>query len=334
MKPTSLGRLTKVDLREVFATEAGDFTPWLAREENLALLAESIGISLQCEAQEKEVGPFRADILCKDTVTDNWVLIENQIERTDHIHLGQLLTYAAGLQAVTIVWVAQRFTEEHRAALDWLNERTDEQINFFGLEIELWRIADSPVAPKFNIVSQPNDWTRSVQAAAKSTGEITEHKQLQLQFWIAFKDFLEKNSRIRCQKPYPQHWMYHSIGATGFRLVSIISAWNSETNKKGFETRVEIEMHGESAKSNFAALEKRRAEIEKACGVPLTWHNPQGKNTCRIYTRVNADFTQEHLWPQNQQWLKEKLELFQKVFSPIVQNLDVEEETQAAGAGA
>jgi hypothetical protein len=97
---------------------------------------------------------------------------------------------------------------------------------------------------------------------------------------------------------------------------------------------VEIEMHGESAKSNFAALEKRRAEIEKACGVPLTWHNPQGKNTCRIYTRVNADFTQEHLWPQNQQWLKEKLELFQKVFSPIVQNLDVEEETQAAGAGA
>src|SRR5258708_3912238 len=145
MKSTSLGRLTKVDLREVFATEAGDFTPWLAREENLALLSESIGISLQCEAQEKEVGPFRADILCKDTMTDNWVLIENQIERTDHTHLGQLLTYAAGLQAVTIVWVAQRFTEEHRAALDWLNEHTDEQINFFGLEIELWKIGDSAV---------------------------------------------------------------------------------------------------------------------------------------------------------------------------------------------
>src|SRR5260370_36469715 len=90
MKPTSLGRLTKVDLRQVFSSEAGDFTPWLAREENLALLAESIGINLQCEAQEKEVGPFRADILCKDTVTDNWVLIENQIERTDHTHLGQL----------------------------------------------------------------------------------------------------------------------------------------------------------------------------------------------------------------------------------------------------
>src|SRR6185437_4226591 len=143
MKATSLGRLIKVNLRDVFPTEAGSFTPWLAQEENLSLLSETIGINLQCEAQEKDVGPFRADILCKDTITDNWVLIENQIERTDHTHLGQLLTYAAGLQAVTIVWVAERFTEEHRAALDWLNERTDAHINFFGLEIELWKIGDS-----------------------------------------------------------------------------------------------------------------------------------------------------------------------------------------------
>jgi len=111
MKVNELGRLQKVDLREVFATEAGDFTPWLAQEENLKLLGEAIGIDLQLESQEKDVGPFRADILCKDTATDNWVLVENQIERTDHNHLGQLLTYAAGLQAVTIVWVAERFTD-------------------------------------------------------------------------------------------------------------------------------------------------------------------------------------------------------------------------------
>jgi hypothetical protein len=334
MKTTSLGRLTKVDLREVFASEAGDFTPWLAREENLALLAGSIGISLQCEAQEKEVGPFRADILCKDTVTDNWVLIENQIERTDHIHLGQLLTYAAGLQAVTIVWVAERFTEEHRAALDWLNERTDEQINFFGLEIELWRIADSPVAPKFNIVSQPNDWTRSVQAAAKETGETTEHKQTQLRFWLAFKDFMEKNSQIRCQRPYPQHWMYHPLGTSGFRLVSVISLYDSETLKKGPEIRVEIEMHGEYAKQNFAALERRRPEIEKACDVSMIWHNPERKNACRIYTRQSADFLRDDLWPQQRQWLKERLELFHRVFAPIVQNLDREEEAQVTGVTA
>ena len=154
MGTKTLGRLQKVELREAWTTESGDFTPWLAKEENLSLLGETIGIELELESQEKDVGPFRADILCKDTATDNWVLIENQLERTDHTHLGQLLTYAAGLNAVTIVWIAERFTAEHRAALDWLNEKTDEKINFFGLEIELWQIGDSPIAPKFNIISQ------------------------------------------------------------------------------------------------------------------------------------------------------------------------------------
>jgi hypothetical protein len=152
MNTKPLGRLQKVDLREAWVSEANDFTPWLAQEENLKLLGDTIGIELELESQEKSVGPFRADILCKDTVTDNWVLIENQLERTDHTHLGQLLTYAAGLNAVTIVWIAERFTEEHRATLDWLNERTDEKINVFGLEVELWRIGDSPIAPKFNII--------------------------------------------------------------------------------------------------------------------------------------------------------------------------------------
>src|SRR6476660_4909533 len=166
MSKVILGRLEKMNLRDAWTSEAGGFTPWLAESENLELLGQAIGIELELEAQEKFVGPFRADILCKDVGSSQWVLIENQLERTDHIHLGQLLTYAAGLNAVTIVWIAERFTEEHRAALDWLNERTDEKINLFGLEIELWRIADSPIAPKFNVISQPNDWSRTVQQAA------------------------------------------------------------------------------------------------------------------------------------------------------------------------
>src|SRR5258706_15303648 len=119
MTKISLGKLEEVELRDVWQTESGSFTPWLATQDNLALLGETIGIELECEAQEKDVGPFRADILCKDTASGAWVLVENQLEKTDHTHLGQLLTYASGLQAVTIVWIAKRFTEEHRAALDW-----------------------------------------------------------------------------------------------------------------------------------------------------------------------------------------------------------------------
>ena len=179
----NLGRLKRINLREAWKNEAGDFTPWLAQPDNIKLLAETIGVDLELEAQEKEVGPFRADVLCKDTASGDWVLIENQLEKTDHNHLGQLLTYAAGLKAVTIVWIASKFNEEHRAAIDWLNEITNEQFNFFGLEIELWRIGDSPCAPKFNIVASPNEWSRTITGSAAST-TLSETKLLFLSYFL------------------------------------------------------------------------------------------------------------------------------------------------------
>jgi hypothetical protein len=322
MNTKPLGRLEKVDLRKAWLSESSDFTPWLAQEENLQLLGEAIGIELELESQEKEVGPFRADILCKDTTTDNWVLIENQLARTDHTHLGQLLTYAAGLNAVTIVWIAERFTDEHRATLDWLNERTDETINLFGLEIELWRIGDSRIAPKFNIISQPNDWARTVQRAAAGSGEVSAHKQLQLKFWTAFKEHLEAGgSVVRCQKPSPHHWMSHAIGRSGVSLNSIVSLWNSETGIKGPEIRAELYMYGPNAKQEFAALQKQKDAIEGALGFPLTWHNPEDKAACRLYSRQNADFLDETQWPQQFDWLQQRVETMYRVFAPMVRRL-------------
>ena len=167
MTTAEMGRLERVALRDIWTTEAQDFTPWLALPENLAVLSETLNMDLETAGQEESVGLFRADILCRNTLDDSWVLIENQLERTDHTHLGQLLTYAAGLQTVTIIWVAATFTDEHRAALDWLNEITDARFRFFGLEVELWKIGNSPAAPKFNIVAKPNEWTRSVGKATR-----------------------------------------------------------------------------------------------------------------------------------------------------------------------
>lgn len=326
MSVNPLGRLQKIPLREVWSSESSEFTPWLAKEENLNLLGETIGIVLELEAQEKDVGPFRADILCKDTATDEWVLIENQLERTDHTHLGQLLTYAAGLNAVTIVWIAGRFTDEHRATLDWLNERTDEKINLFGLEIELWRIGDSPIAPKFNVISQPNDWSRTVQRAA-SSGEISTHKQLQVRFWTAYKQYLEdKGSSLRSQKPSPQNWTYHSIGKSGTCLASVISLWSSETGIKDPEIRAELYLDGPNAIREFALLEKQKESIETELGFPMTWFNPEKKATRRLYTRMSADYTNEALWPEQFEWLRQRLERMQKVFVPIVKSLKVNPE--------
>ena len=248
-----LGRLEKVSLRNVWKSESGDFTPWLAEAENLHLLGETIGLDLELENQEQEVGPFRADILCKNTLDNSWVLIENLIARTDHTHLGQILTYAAGLEAVTVVWVAERFTEEHRAALDWLNEITQDKFTFFGLEIEAWRIGDSAPAPKFNIVCKPNDWSREVKSSVTS-GNLTERQSLQHQYWIAFQTYMADNSQVRCSKPAVQNWMTHSLGVSGAHLNSVASFWDSEKDASGTENRVDLYLDGPRAKAFFKLL--------------------------------------------------------------------------------
>lgn len=324
MGKKQLGRLEKIDLREAWLSESSDFTPWLAQEKNLKLLSETIGIELECESIEKYVGPFRADIICKDTANDNLVLIENQLERTNHSHLGQLLTYAAGLNAGTIIWVAQQFTEEHRAALDWLNERTDNKINFFGLEIELWRIDSSSIAPKFNIISQPNDWSRTAQKAAGDNGELSEHRQLQLRFWTAFKQYMkDKGSFVQCQKSLPQMWTNHPIGRSGVHMSSIISKKDQFTNSNTPEIRAMLYLNGPNAKQEFAALKKQSKKIQRAFGAHLIWHNPEINIFSKIYTKKKADFLNEDLWPQQFEWLRQRLEKMHKVFSPILKKLDV-----------
>lgn len=322
MSAPALGRLVKVDLRTAWVSESGSFTPWLGEAENLSLLGETIGIPLELEAQEKWVGPFRADLLCKDVETDQWVLIENQLERTDHQHLGQLLTYAAGLQAVTIIWIAERFTEEHRAALDWLNERTDDKIRLFGLEIELWKIGNSAPAPKFNIISKPNDWSRTVQKEAAGHANLSETKQLQLRFWTEFREYMESmRSSVRCQKPLPQHWTNHSLGRSGFKLASIISTWDWETRSSDAEVRAEVYLDGANAKGQFAELFAQKDEIESQLGFPLTWRNPEDKAMCRIYVREKTDVTNEDLWPNQFAWLRQRQEALHRVFAPLVRAL-------------
>ena len=314
----NLGRLEKLDLRNVWLSESSHFTPWLAQPENLAVLADAVGLELELEGQERNVGPFRADILCKDVESEQWVLIENQLERTDHTHLGQLLTYAAGLQAVTIVWIAARFTEEHRATLDWLNEITDERFRFFGLEVELWRIGDSPPAPKFNIVSKPNDWSRNVGQAAKriESEALTDTRQKQLAFWTMFRELLDaRGGALRGQKPSPQHWMNFKIGRSGFVLAATL---NSTEKRAG----VELYLNGPNAKADFQQLAQHRTAIQNETGFELTWiDKPERKGSRIAYFRDDVDVLNEHEWPQIADWLRTHLELLHQAFHSRVRAL-------------
>lgn len=315
---SALGRLEKIELRDIWNSEAQDFTPWLASAENLALLGEALGIELEIEAQERNVGPFRADILCKDMLDGSWVLIENQLERTDHLHLGQLLTYAAGLQTVTIVWIAGKFTDEHRAALDWLNEVTGEKFHFFGLEVELWRIGGSPAAPKFNVVSKPNEWSRSVgEAARRIEGEsLTETKVQQLRFWQALHAEMAGKSSLKPQKPYPQHWMNFSIGRSGFNLGALL---NTREDRIG----VELFINHENAKSYFHLLKRDEAQIASELGFAPEWLELPHRAACRIvFFKPECDPLNEGRWPEYRTWILENLSKFEGVFRKRVRALN------------
>ena len=318
MTTIELARLEAVDPKEYWKHEAADFTPWLAEGENLKLLGDTIGLELELEAREKGVGPFRADLLCKSTVDASWVLIENQLERTDHSHLGQLLTYAAGLQAVTVVWIARTMTDEHRAALDWLNEITDTRINFFGLEIQLWKIGTSPVAPKFNVVSKPNDWTKPPRV------ELTETQRTQWEYWQAFRDHVaERGAGFSTTKPQPQNWMDVAIGKTGYWLRVIASTWNSHDNT--FDTgeiRAEFVALNDTPDS-YAKFRARRDKIEKRLGLAeeLKWDNPENTKSWRTYLRKTADVSDRADWLEQHEWLRARLDSLHRVFQPLVKDV-------------
>lgn len=318
---TNLGRLQPVELRDVWEDEARDFTPWLAQSDNLALLGEAVGLELEFEEKEVQVGPFAADVLCKNIADDTWVLIENQVEKTDHRHLGQILTYAAGLSAKTIIWVAKKFTDEHRAALDWLNENTVDDLSFFGLEIELWRIGSSDPAPKFNIISKPNDWTREVKTQSTGVGQPSEIKKLQYQFWSEFKSWAEANSDLRLQKPGHQHWLTSTIGRSGVHVAAIISTWNSVSKKDEPEMRVELSLTSNDAKKQFAQLKERESTFASKLEAPLFWHSAPDAKSAKVYVSTNADFTDQSKWVDQFAWLAKYMKDFRDVFGPVVKQL-------------
>jgi hypothetical protein len=192
-----LSRINKINPRDCWPHEALDFTPWLAEDDNIAHLSETLGLTgLTVEQTEVQVGPFRADILCREVGTEGYVLIENQLERTDHTHLGQIMTYAAGLDAAKIIWISPQFTEEHRAALDWLNSITGDNFHFFGIQLELWQIADSPLAPRFEIIAKPNDWTKLVRGGTgrSENRNTSERAQAYAEWWGSLFRFLEENN--------------------------------------------------------------------------------------------------------------------------------------------
>lgn len=307
-----LGKLQRVDPRTVWQHEAREFTPWL--RDNLGLLSEAVGLELELVETESQVGNYAVDVYAKDLTTDQWVIIENQLEQTDHGHLGQLMAYAAGKEAGVVIWIAPKFRDEHRQTLEWLNEIAGERASFFGIEIELLQVDASLPAPNFKVVVQPNEWVRIITSTGPS--------ERQLAYQAFFATLLDKvrakyPDLTKARKAFPQNWFSFPVGRSGFSVNAVFG------DGKRFRVELYID-HGDRDKNKaaFDALQQQQDKIEAEIGQPVVWERLDERRASRIYCVTNGsiDDAQEHL-EGLQDWAIGLVWTFHQTFSSRVQKL-------------
>jgi hypothetical protein len=277
----TLGHLDQVDPRAIWRHEARDFTPWLLANANR--LGEALGLDLELTTAEHAVGGFALDLIGRDLATGQVVIIENQLADSNHTHLGQLLTYAAGTAAATIIWITTRLREEHRQALIWLNQQTSEDTHFFGVELQVVRIGDSAPAPLFKIVAEPNDWQKAVKRSADETA--SGRGGLYAQFWDRYLARVRrKHAGWRTGRPLSQSWMWMTA--------PIKSCGLSPAFTSGGRIRHELYVDAATPELSFARFEFLLAQkdvLEQAYGRPLTWEPLPDKRACRIAEYRDGD---------------------------------------------
>ncbi len=306
---TTLARLNRVELREVWEHEALDFTRWLAQQDNLDALSEEIGVDIKLIKTEANVGKYSVDILAEEEASGRKIIIENQLEDTNHDHLGKIITYASGYDAEIIIWIVRDVRDEHQKAIEWLNEHTDENISFFLIKIELWQIQGSPPAPKFEIMVSPNEWAKAIKTSP-TNGELTNTKLQQLEFWNKFKNFVRENdASIRLQTPRPQHWYDVSMGSSEAHIALTV---NTRENLIG------CELYISRNKELYKYLLERKDEIEQNIGEHAEWVDAAVASRIKHSKTVSSVFQQTEA-AEYFKWLYDKTVLFQNVFRKYIQ---------------
>ena len=304
----NLGTLEEVkDLRKIWPHEALNFTPWVA--ENVDLLADAVGLEITVDETESSVGDFNVDIYASETGTDRKIIIENQLEDTDHDHLGKLITYASGKSADVIIWVVKHAREEHKAAIEWLNNHTDEKIGFFLCEIKLFRIGDSQIAPSFTVVEKPNDWTKEI----KKTTAANPTQQLRLEYWQEFNDYafqnVEFSKAFNKKKPSTDHWYSLSIGSSAC-VISILRI--QKRNELG------VEFYINDDKELFGLFFAHKAEIESDMEMALDWRKLPDKKASRIIAVKDVELDNRDKWPEQFDWAMDVCLKMKKAFKKYI----------------
>ena len=305
------GKISALNLRDIWPKEAKDFTPWLA--DNIDALGDALGMELELKEKEATVGEFSLDLLAKDLGTGHTVIIENQLTQTDHDHLGKLLTYAAGFGASTVVWVAEVVRDEHRQALEWLNQRTDEDTQFFGVVVEVFKIDDSNPAYSFKPVVSPSEWQKSKKR--QISGAVSAKGEAYRNYFQALIDELRGKYQFTNAKiGQPQNWYSFSSGVSGITFGAVFV--------QGGKARTELYIdlgEGEKNKALFDWLYDQREEIHSKLGRELEWERLDGKRASRIavYRDGSINSNEEEL-TEIKVWHIENLINFKKIFSPLI----------------
>lgn len=300
-----LGRLKEVDIRELWAHEQYNFSNWLAKEENIELLNETVGLTLTDIDKEVYVGSYRCDLVAVDETTDVKIIIENQLDSTDHDHLGKIITYASGLDANVIIWIVKEAREEHKSAIEWLNNNMAKEISFFLLEIKAYRIGDSFPAPMFKVVEKPNDFIKSNKSV--KDGDLSKTQAERLNFWTEFNRVVTENGKpFNVRKATTDHWYDVAIGTSDAHISITL------VNKDG---TIGVELYVRDCKDLFDNLYEHKEEIENKLGFNMHWERLDDKKASRIKSYIpSLNFNKQGNYPELMNLVIERVVLMRNVF--------------------
>lgn len=308
-----IGKIKKISLREIWKNEARDFTTWLS--ENIDTLNEVLGMNFSVVKKEKDVGDFSLDILAEDE-NGNLVIIENQIEKTDHDHLGKLVTYLTNLNAKTAVWITSQPRDEHVKAIDWLNQFTADDISFYVVKVEAITIEDSKAAPLFTIVAEPSEISKEV---GKEKKELAERHHLRKDFWTELLDRARQKTQLHSNvSPCIYSWIGAGAGKSGI-------SYNYSITYDGAAVEIYLDRgkeHPTLNKVRFDELYQYKDKIELSFGSKLSWERLDAKRASRIAYRIkDMGLKNRESWPILQDKMVDVMILMEKSFKPYIGRL-------------
>lgn len=274
-----IGKLKEVDIRELWKHEQYDFSEWLSKKENIEILNEILGLTLVDISKETYVGAYRCDLFAKDETTGIKVIIENQLEVSNHDHLGKIITYASGLDAKVVVWIVKEAREEHRSAIEWLNNNTNSNVNFFLIEIHAYKIGNYDPAPMFQVVEQPNDFIKNNKSTNRDES-MNKSQSQRIEFWNQFNNVvIERGKPFNIRKATTEHWYNVAIGTSDAHIdITLV-------NK---DSLIGVELYITDNKELFDKLYSRKDEIEAELGFTLDWRRLDNSKASRIVYHIKG----------------------------------------------